>query len=154
VVDGVAIEESHPQVTVFVPQERLVVQTDVDQLFGTEHDAAGNRVFHRIAPTDDFLTIIDEQVVTGRRVEARVLGQEEVQHVEERRIDVVVGVDPHHELRVGRRDRFIEAGGQAEIRLVTQHPDLVRERGEDGRGSVGAAVVDDDDFVELAGESL
>ena len=57
-MDRVAVEESDTKVAVFVPQERLVVESDINQLLSTKHDSAGNRLFHRITASEHFLAII------------------------------------------------------------------------------------------------
>jgi hypothetical protein len=153
-VDGVSIKKSQSQVLVFMSQERLIVKADVNQLFGTKHDAACNWIFYGITPSYDLFPVINQQVVTSNRVKVGVLREEHVQNFEKVLVHVIICVYSHHQSRVRRRNRTVQAGWQSKIRIVSQHDDVVAKRRQNRLSSIGTAIVYDDDVEFFARKSL
>jgi hypothetical protein len=52
-VNCVFLQETDPQVTIFVHQEIVVVRTDFDEMVGPEHDPATDWMFHAVPPLDN-----------------------------------------------------------------------------------------------------
>ena len=89
-VDAVIFHEPEAKVALFVEEELLGVETDVDQLVGSEHDPTRDRVFLAVSSLQNCLIVIDEEIVAGNRVHVPVLRKKGVEHPDELSVDVVV----------------------------------------------------------------
>src|SRR5689334_8238978 len=117
-MDRIFLEKAEPQVAILMHQEIIVVQTDVDQMIGSEHDPAADRMRQAVAALDDVLCVVDNEVVARHGIHMSVVLEEAPQDEQIVAADIVVGVDTDDELSTRRLDRTVEAARQTELPLV------------------------------------
>ncbi len=142
-VDAVLFYEPETKVALFVEKEFLVVETNLDQLIGSEHDPAGDRVILAAASLQNDLIVINEEIVACDRVHVPVLCEEGEENPYELGVDVIIRVHPHGEQRTRRSDTPVECRRQSGVHFVAQHSHLLAEQVQDLAGAIGAAIVDD-----------
>jgi hypothetical protein len=75
----VLLSEPQPKISFFMQQKRLVVQTNVNQLFGAKHNAASDWFSQTVVSSQNLFLLINQQIVTSDRIHVFILAQKLMQ---------------------------------------------------------------------------